>query len=72
MNSARSTVDYRNAAAQFNKISGFKDADSLSQLCLAKANEIEEKEKAESDRQSGTESPCHGSPGNADESHGVQ
>ena len=50
MNSARSAVEYRNAAAQFNKIPGFKDADSLAQLCLAKANEIEEKEKAEAAR----------------------
>ena len=50
MKSARSAVDYRDAAAQFNKISAFKDADSLAQLCLAKANEIEEKEKAEAAR----------------------
>ena len=50
MNSARSAVEYRNAAAQFNKIPGFKDADSLARLCLAKANEIEEKEKAEAAR----------------------
>ena len=50
MNSARSAVEYRNAAAQFNRISGFKDADSLAQLCIAKANEIEEKEKAEAAR----------------------
>ena len=50
MHSARSAVDYRDVAEQFNKISGFKEADSLAQRCFSKANEIEEKEKIEAAR----------------------